>query len=119
MCGTLRGVVPWQTVGLAPQDVQGQHGLVTYVVYQAETDVCNATIGRADTMDNLGTAAADTISFALIDHGDNGLGAVNRRSFQKIKMLLTWMRWRPKKKLVLRRKRYGQRSARSQPCMPA
>ena len=76
-CNTLRGVVPWQTIGLAPQDVQGQQGLVTYVVHQSETDVCNTTVGRAGTMDNLGTAATDSINFALIDHGDNGLGAVN------------------------------------------
>lgn len=74
-CNTLRGVVPWQTIGLSPADVQGERGLITYVVDRASTDLCSSTTGRAGGIDDLNTAATDTILFALIEHGTNGFGA--------------------------------------------
>ena len=76
-CDTLRGTVPWETLGLSEADViSDRGGHFTYIIDQASVDLCNSSVGRTGTLDDLATTDTDSYLFALIDHGANGAGAV-------------------------------------------
>ena len=90
-CDTNQGVVPWATLGLSPDDVQGDGGLMLGYVFDAAAgvglDYCTrisgdatgtAVAGQITVQEfdgaNVVTASTSPVIAALIDYGRNGAG---------------------------------------------
>ncbi|MEQ9109325.1 MAG: hypothetical protein RLN84_02095 [Rhodospirillaceae bacterium] len=80
--GDNRGIVPWNTIGLAESDVIDVHGnYITYIVHSTDVGVCNGTSAASDPVTN---ANGSNVGYALVSHGDNGFGAYNSRSESQV-----------------------------------
>ncbi|MDX2145697.1 MAG: LamG domain-containing protein [Rhodospirillaceae bacterium] len=109
-CTTRSGVLPWSTLGISQDDaIDGYGNYYTYVVTDASVGtpaqrtrtVCNAVQNSYDTSQSEYTGTlitptdteslltsqtagqGSTFHYALISHGANGLGAINRSGQQR------------------------------------
>ena len=77
LCDISRGVVPWLDIGLSEQDVINSRGdYITYIIDNTATNLCDFTRAQQGSLDDLNTGTANDALFTLVDHGENGSGAV-------------------------------------------